>query len=77
LVVVLALIAALALAGLTVAIVSLASDNGGATEANSGTPAQVIVAQPYTARPGEGLGALVTTARRSPTPGRTRASARS
>jgi hypothetical protein len=69
LVVVLALIAALAVAALTVAIVSLASGNRGSANATSATPAQVVPpARPYTARPDEGLGALVTSSPQIPAP---------
>jgi hypothetical protein len=54
---------------LTVAIVSLASGNGGSANATSATPAQVApAAQPYTARPDEGLGALVTSSPQVPAP---------
>jgi hypothetical protein len=67
--VVLAVVAALALAALTVAIVSLASGNGGSATATSATSAQVApAAQPYTARPDEGLGALVTSSPQVPAP---------
>jgi hypothetical protein len=62
---VLALVAALAVAALTVAIVSLATDNGGVTQASSATSAQALPsAQPYNARPNEGLGVAATSVQR-------------